>query len=122
MKIYTTYFAMVKKLPANIVPISIAIKPPNESFAKNAYRELFPTWNILKAYKDDGDEEKYTRDYKRTVLNHLLPEQVYKDLKQISNGNDVALVCYEKPENFCHRHIVADWMEKDGYTVTEWKS
>ena len=23
----------------------------------------------------------------------------------------IALICYEKPEDFCHRHIVAAWFE-----------
>ena len=26
---------------------------------------------------------------------------------------DVVLLCYEKPPQFCHRHLVAKWLEKE---------
>ncbi len=29
------------------------------------------------------------------------------------------LLCYEKPENFCHRHILAEWLRKNGYKCEE---
>ena len=32
---------------------------------------------------------------------------------------DFALVCYEKPSDFCHRHLVADWLNKNGYDCEE---
>ena len=32
---------------------------------------------------------------------------------------DVALVCYEKPSDFCHRHLVADWLNKNGFECKE---
>jgi len=31
-------------------------------------------------------------------------------LEQISQGRDIILCCYEKPEDFCHRKILADWL------------
>lgn len=31
----------------------------------------------------------------------------------------IALVCYEKSGDFCHRHIVADWLNQAGYDVKE---
>ena len=34
---------------------------------------------------------------------------------------DIALVCYEKPEEFCHRHLVADWLRKYGHDIKEWE-
>jgi hypothetical protein len=34
-------------------------------------------------------------------------------------GKDIALVCYEKPEDFCHRHLVAEWLKKFGYCCEE---
>ena len=33
----------------------------------------------------------------------------------------IALVCYEKPQDFCHRHLVAKWFEENGIIVEEWR-
>ena len=41
------------------------------------------------------------------VLNTLFAEQVINELKTMSPTEDIALVCYEKPGDFCHRHLVA---------------
>ena len=35
-------------------------------------------------------------------------------------GTEIALICYEKPENFCHRHLVAEWLQEAGYQVQEY--
>jgi uncharacterized protein (DUF488 family) len=34
---------------------------------------------------------------------------------------NIALVCYEKPTDFCHRHLVADWLKEHGYECEEFK-
>ena len=33
----------------------------------------------------------------------------------------IALICYEKPTDFCHRHLVADWLNKNGIECEEWE-
>lgn len=43
-----------------------------------------------------------------------------KDLFPKEFGDKAALVCYEKSEDFCHRHIVGQWVEYlTGYGVRE---
>lgn len=32
----------------------------------------------------------------------------------------VALICYEKPSDFCHRHLVSDWINLRGIKCEEW--
>lgn len=138
MRIYTTYFANIKKLPDNIVPISIALKNPINWNGK-CLKKLAPPWYILKQYMDDKDEQAYTRQYKKVVLcqnqSHIvqqLAELACTEEKIIKKSDgmeivkewidkDVALVCYEKPDDFCHRHLVADWLNEAGYDVKEWK-
>ncbi|KKM90780.1 hypothetical protein LCGC14_1235320, partial [marine sediment metagenome] len=46
------------------------------------------------------------------VLDPLSPEEIYKELID-TYGEDVTLLCYEKPPKFCHRHIVAHWFENN---------
>jgi hypothetical protein len=28
-------------------------------------------------------------------------------------------LCYEKPQDFCHRHLVSDWMRSVGINIEE---
>lgn len=119
MKIYTTYFAKVKDLPSDILPVSIAAKDPSPTFYANKYKALVPPWYVLKAYKENANEEQYVRDYTKLVLDHLDPHNVYQDLKNRAGHMDVALVCYEKSGSFCHRNLVAEWLRNAGYEVNE---
>lgn len=129
MKIYTTYFAKLKKLPSHIVPIPISNSIPGisrenttySSLSANKYKKLVPPWYVVKAYQENKDKEQYTEDYKRLVLSQLTPDDVVKYFKNIAGYNDVALVCYEKSGEFCHRHIVAEWLTNAGYDVVEWE-
>ena len=125
MKIYTTYFARVSKLPEHIIPISIAAKTPDQKM--NTYKKLAPPWYVLKAYKDNQNEEEYIKEYKRLVLSQLKPDDVVKAFANmistsgIPDDLDVALVCYEKAGSFCHRNLVAEWLNEAGYDVKEWR-
>jgi uncharacterized protein (DUF488 family) len=50
--------------------------------------------------------------------------QVIEDLQKIANTKDtdkIILLCYEKPGDFCHRHLVADWLTKNGLKTIELK-
>jgi len=66
-------------------------------------------------YKKDGDEVFYTEQYQKLILDKLDPAMVYKDL-----GENAILCCWEGPKKFCHRHLIARWLEKNmGITITE---
>lgn len=74
------------------------------------YEPLFPTWEMIKC----EDEEKYEKMYREQILDKLDPLEVYNDL-----GEDAILLCYESyakcesGETFCHRHMVARWLEEE---------
>ena len=51
----------------------------------------------------------------------LNANRVLEELKALSGGaENIALVCYEKPEDFCHRHLVANWFRENGIQIKEW--
>lgn len=103
--IRTGYFA---KYSLYENPVSIARKTP--SYAKvPCYIDLAPEWSLIKAYSVNKDRDEYTEKYFSTVLGKLNPEKVIQDLRRF--GNIVTLLCYEKPEDFCHRHLVAKWLQ-----------
>jgi uncharacterized protein YeaO (DUF488 family) len=109
---------MQDQSPYGVHILSIANKSPHPSL--NQYQKLVPPWYVVKAYKESGNREQYIKDYNRLILSHLDPKQVVEDLKRLAQYQDVALVCYEKSDDFCHRHLVADWLRKAGYDMCEW--
>lgn len=52
-----------------------------------------------------GKTEEYTRRYRSEILSGLNPLEVYSEL------DNSVLLCWERAGAFCHRRIVADWLE-----------
>ena len=126
--IYTTYFANVKNLPSNIIPISIAGKAPKE-WNGLEYKKLAPKWSFFSVWKETQDNDYYIEHFQKEVLDKITILQVMRDLIDLSLPTDLrhpspvgfALVCYESSEKFCHRHLVADWLNKNGVQCKEWE-
>jgi uncharacterized protein YeaO (DUF488 family) len=118
--IYTSYFAKLKKLPTNIIPIAICGKSP-EWYKGLQYKVLAPRYWFFREWKKTHDNDFYIENFNKEILSLLDPHEIVKKLKQIANSDDIALICYEKPEDFCHRHLVAEWLNKYGYDVKEWQ-
>ncbi len=115
MKIWTTYFAHVKDIDINkVMPIAICGKAVS-GWSYPEYKLLAPSWDIYDEYKNrGGTPEKYTERFLKERLSVLDKESVLKNLEELADGREeIALVCYEKPGDFCHRHIVADWLGDD---------
>jgi len=97
--------------------VNIARKKPNWFFGLSC-EKLFPDRGMLKL-----DEVEYTKRYE-AILSRLAPMQVYRELDTMMRNygaSAVALVCWEKHEKFCHRHLVAKWFkEKLGMDVMEY--
>jgi len=107
----TSYFAKYHEADG----VSIALKSVS-GFRGRVYPDLYPTWDLLNEYKKTGDEKKYIKQYHEDVLSKLDPQKVYNDLK------DCVLLCWEKSGKFCHRRIVAKWIEKNiGVEVPEFE-
>ena len=88
--------------------VSIALKTP-EWFQGWHYPALAPREDMLHL-----GEEEYRREY-QAILDKLDPRQVYADL-----GPNAVLLCWERPGEFCHRRLVAEWLEKNlGVKVPE---
>lgn len=107
----TSYFASKLWQGKNTVAISQGVP---KSYKGRTYKALAPSWALVKV----KDEAEYRRRYKEEVLSRLNPEQVLKDL-----GEDAVLLCWEKPGEFCHRQLVAEWLQETlGVAVTELRS
>lgn len=118
--IYTGYFAKTKKyMEVGLTPVSIAGKSPN-FFNGIEWKFFAPSWGIYSKWKNG---EICNAEF----VNRFIPERLEilnkEELKgKLLTAGDIILLCYEKPGSFCHRHIVADWIEKQfGIKVEEFK-
>lgn len=58
---------------------------------------------------------------------YKIATEVILDFSRMAHGfndgeNDIALICYEKPSDFCHRHLVSEWLNQNGFKCEEWRS
>jgi hypothetical protein len=123
---YTGYFAKLKTyIDAGLVPVSICGKAPDwyEGFQ---YKALAPKWSFFNEWKNGtehkGDNEYYIQHFNDEVLKGRSYIQTMEDLQRITGIDDlnkVILICYEKPSDFCHRHLVAKWFIENGINCEE---
>lgn len=117
--IYTSYFAKLKYLPANITPISICGKAP-DWYKGLQYKKLAPKYDFFMEWKRTHDNDYYIKCFGEQVLDKLNVTTVVRELSDLAKSEDFALICYEKPGDFCHRHLVADWLKTNGISCEEW--
>ena len=116
MKIYTSYFGNIRRLnEAGIFAVCVAIGKPKYLNLPQIIN-VAPTRYML---SDACSYEEYLRLYDQ-ILARQNAKQVVKQIEALSGGRDVALCCYEKPGDFCHRHILAKWItDNTGIEVKE---
>ena len=116
--IYTSYFgkyrgdkgvSIAKWTPKWFIGESMPCFAPSKN--------LLNWWKTLdkKAQSNPDYQMQYYEAYTRETLEPLVP-YVHELAKQLDGK---VLLCYEKPEDFCHRHIVANWFCKYGYLCDE---
>ena len=130
MELYTSYFAKVKQLKEmgydNLVCVAgyapkFYFDTPKARFYPDLApkREWWKEWQLK--FKDNPNSPEsqawYEQKYQETVLDKLDPQTVLKEL-----GDKAVMLCYEKPGDFCHRHLIARWLsENTGVDVQEVK-
>jgi len=106
----TSYFAKYKEGERGV---SIATGSP-AWFKGRTYPPLNPGWVLAKSFQNNQDEEYFTKMYHELVLDKLDPKKVFDDLRGCT------LLCWEKSGEFCHRRVVARWLEEAlGVTINE---
>ena len=117
MKIFTSYFGNSRKLKeAGVNMICVAIGKPRFIAGIPQMLNVCPTHYMVSG---PCSREEYLKLYDR-ILASQDANQVVKQIEMLSGGKDVALCCYEKPGDFCHRHILAKWItENTGIEITE---
>lgn len=79
--------------------------------------DVAPDWkNLLGPHKNGLiDDNEYTRRYialldknKTKILNQ------YRAIRKRFDGCNIVLLCWCKKGNFCHRRLLAEWLERNG--------
>lgn len=95
--------------------VAICLYPPLD-WAGARFPALEPPRKLFFSRKADQiNDEQYEKQYREEVLYKLDSQEIYNTLR------DQVLLCWENPGEFCHRRIVANWIqEKLGIEVPEW--
>ena len=115
--IYTSYFSSKKYKPEEGISIARWCK----FWSGLSYTALAPStellswWKSLSSIEQETTEAKqcYANLYKEQTLSKLNPAEV----AMILEGK--TLLCFEKAGDFCHRHIVAEWLRDAGFECEE---
>jgi uncharacterized protein (DUF488 family) len=111
--IYTSNYDNIDRKEYHEKVISISgDRGRQKNFVGYCYPALAPKKGFWKIWHENigkiPEEENtkyYIREYYDKVLSSLDCEAVYNKL------NEHILLCYEEPDQFCHRQIVASWFE-----------
>lgn len=95
----------------NLISIS-GDKGADAGFTGKCIPELAPKKDFFRRYKDNKgkipdevNDRYYIEQYYTRVLSQV-------DIEALLEGErDPILLCYEKGQDFCHRHVVAEYIE-----------
>ena len=110
-KIYTSYFAKWREFPSGSLAFGITRFPPMYFTGINI-ANLAPSSNLLYNLKNHQIDEfvfkqKYIQELEDKGLTSKGVRRLFED---IAADHDLILCCYEQTGEFCHRHILAEWL------------
>ena len=115
-KFYTSNY---KRCGNNHRAIGISLMVP-DWFEYSCNCSFAPTSEMFKKFKaGEITEEEYTVMYRARLYEH----DSLNILMLNATPSKSIFLCYEEPGEFCHRRILAEWIEERmGIKVKEWKS
>ena len=139
IKIYTSYFGNLKNISEGFIPVTICGKVP-DGYNGLQYKKLAPKYDFFVEWKKNHDNDYYIKCFNEQVLKELDVQQVCDDLynmaeefvnslpdddmrkinQRIGFSYPIVLICYEKPEDFCHRQLVSNWFNENNISCEEY--
>ena len=124
--IYTSYFENIYRIRDQVPDMTfVSIAGYSPQYFKGLHwkhfapkKEWWNEWHNKFHFNLESPESKafYKEKYQKTVLDNLDIDLISSDL---SKYKEICMMCYELPFQFCHRHIVADWLRKFNFFVEE---
>ena len=102
--------------------ISISLYPSKNDFVKYEYKSLAPNWKLFENLnKKKITEDQFIKSYDDQLVS-LSAEKVYEDLVNLVSGFEPIIMTSISKKKFCHRHLVAVWLENElGIIIEEYK-
>ena len=106
-----SYFANWRNFPKEAKALGITRFPPKGIKFENA-PNLAPSEGLLREYKNNEiDGYMFAVKYQDELEKRFAaPSILLEKLEKYAEGKDVILCCYEKKGDFCHRHLLAQWL------------
>ena len=118
--IYTSYFAMGRKIPGTIKRISIAPHLP-KGWTGSSYSQLTPNFDLDRSFRTgDVGDNRCDKEYRNFVLRHLDPAKVATDLSVLADGHDCVLMTLEGNGRYSCRDTIRKWFMENGIDCEEW--
>lgn len=121
LTIGTGYFACLQKyIDLGYAPISICGKAP-DWYTGVQFKKLAPKWSFFSEWKSGKiTNDEYIEHYCKEVLVSINFRTIGDDLLALVDKPKAVLLCYEKPGDFCHRHIVSYFLRNHSpYAIME---
>jgi hypothetical protein len=123
MAVYTSYFGVYSKVRAAL-PLAafIAISRSTPTFVRHlglpTEKLLIPSADLLTRYRQGVmTPEEYKRVYLQQLNKVMALNLVRRWMKE---PYDVVLFCYEASTDFCHRHVLSEFLRQNGCNVEEY--
>lgn len=116
--LYTSNYARQGQNPK---AYAVSVKPP-DWYEGKTLPLLAPTWDIVSGIqKGVFTYDDYREEYLRLLEDRNKNNKVTDLIKSLPEGS--FLLCYEPPNEFCHRHILGQWiLHNCAIYVEEWKN
>lgn len=106
-EIYTSYYALSGEDPRAIGTSIIA--PP--FFAGPILNIVAPTWDMVTGAKQSEQQYQASGQYEHDYIELLHSRQLTAEYVYSLLPEQAILLCFEKDETYCHRRMLARWLE-----------
>jgi len=81
-------------------------------------KSLRPPTDLLRKWEEGSlSDERYIGIYEREVLAKTSVSEILREVLKRGEVEEVTLCCWERDGAFCHRKIVAEWLQREGMEV-----
>ncbi len=120
MQVFTSSFSRARGLDSSrYFVVSISRFPPRRFQGYRCF-DLAPSVFLLRDFKAGLSPFHYAQRFRREVLDRVDVHRVFEFLASMACGRDIVLCCFEPAFEFCHRRLVAGYVQEVwGYSIEE---
>ena len=114
--LYTSYWGNIGRIErAGIEPVAVSRGKP-KGFSGRSFDEVAPTWSMVKMGMGPEYEAMYQRILARQDPRDFAWRVIAGRPKDVEH---VAMLCWERDWDDCHRKMIAEWLTAAGIPCVE---